>query len=98
MALITALGGLARHIQGQGDWETTSFFFEDTDYQTLIMRAADILPEEQFDGRFARTLDAGEIVGFDRIDGAETSLVTVITEADGTLVTAHPGLPHPDFR
>ena len=87
-----------RHLEGQGDWLETSYFFEATDYQDLIMRSVDIEPIEQFDGRLARTLNAGNEIGFDRINGVRTSLVTVITEADGTLVTAHPGRPSPNFR
>ena len=87
-----------RHIEGQGDWQTTSYFFEETDYIDLIMRAEAIDPIEQFDGRFARTIEVEGNIGFDRIDGVDTNLVTVITEADGTLVTAHPGVPNPNFR
>ena len=62
------------------------------------MRSVDIEPIEQFDGRFARMFEADGEVGFDRIGGVDTNLVTVITEPDGTLVTAHPGRPAPNFR
>ena len=33
------------------------------------MRSVDIEPIEQFDGRLARTFDAGNEIGFDRING-----------------------------
>ena len=46
----------------------------------------------QANGRCARTFDAGRDIGTNQA-GQTTSLVTIITEADGTLVTAFPGVP-----
>jgi len=47
----------------------------------------------QRNGRFARTCDVGRRIGVDRATGGQTSIMTIITEWDGTLVTAFPGTP-----
>lgn len=47
----------------------------------------------QPNGNFARTFDVGRLVGVDRTTGRQTSIMTIITRADGTLVTAFPGRP-----
>ena len=48
---------------------------------------------KQPNGRFARTFDVGRNIGIDRNTGNQTSIMTVIVEPDGTLVTAFPGAP-----
>jgi hypothetical protein len=43
--------------------------------------------------RFARVFDVGRMIGIDRNTKVMTSFMTIVTEADGTLVTAFPGKP-----
>ena len=62
-------------------------------WQKLIRQADNVKPVAQANGRFQRVFDAGRIIGFDHTTGSPTSIVTVITEADGSLVTAFPGNP-----
>ena len=59
----------------------------------LIESATQQRMVQQANGNFARTFDVGRNIGFDRNVGAQTSWMTVITRADGSLVTAFPGLP-----
>ena len=40
-----------------------------------------------------RTFDVGRNIGIDRVTGGQTSVMTIVTESDGTLVTAFPGVP-----
>jgi hypothetical protein len=47
----------------------------------------------QPNGNYARTFDAGKIVGADRVTGQGTSTVTIITRPNGDLVTMFPGSP-----
>ena len=48
---------------------------------------------QQANGNFARTFDMGRSIGVDRTTNQATSVMTVITKPDGTLVTAFPGTP-----
>jgi hypothetical protein len=48
---------------------------------------------QQAGGRFARTFDVGRNIGLDRATGGQTSIMTIITEGNGSLVTAFPGVP-----
>jgi hypothetical protein len=47
----------------------------------------------QVNGNFVRTFDAGRIIGIDRVTGQSSSTVTIITRANGNLVTMFPGAP-----
>ncbi|MBI4600879.1 MAG: hypothetical protein HY721_02865 [Planctomycetes bacterium] len=47
----------------------------------------------QVNGNYARTFSVGREIGADRATGNATSIMTVITRPDGTLVTAFPGKP-----
>jgi len=47
----------------------------------------------QANGNFARTFDAGRVIGIDRATGLTSSIVTIITTPEGNLVTMFPGLP-----
>lgn len=47
----------------------------------------------QADGNFARTFDAGEMIGIDRVIRQATSVVTIITAPNGDFVTMFPGVP-----
>jgi len=59
----------------------------------LIQRGTQQPMVKQVNGRFARTFDVGRDIGLNRATGQQTSIMTVITEADGALVTAFPGAP-----
>lgn len=59
----------------------------------LVRSGAQMPGVRQVNGRIARTFDAGRDIDFDRSLGQQTNIMTVITEADGTLVTAFPGRP-----
>lgn len=48
---------------------------------------------QQVNGNLARTLDVGRNIGVDRVTGAQTSTMTVITSPSGNLVTAFPEFP-----
>jgi hypothetical protein len=48
---------------------------------------------KQANGNFARTFNVGRNIGIDRATGAQTSIMTVITNPKGNLVTAFPGAP-----
>ena len=47
----------------------------------------------QANGNFARTFDAGRIIGIDRTTGQASSTVTIITRQNSDLVTMFPGAP-----
>ncbi len=59
----------------------------------LISQATHHPMTRQPNGRYARTFNAGRNIGLDRTTGGQTSTMTVVTEPDGTLVTAFPGRP-----
>jgi RHS repeat-associated protein len=59
----------------------------------LISQATHQPMAKQPNGRYVRTFDVGRDIGLDRITGGQTSTMTVVTEPDGTLVTAFPGKP-----
>jgi hypothetical protein len=59
----------------------------------LIRQAETVKPYQQAHGNFARIVNAGRPIGIDARTGRWTSVYTVITRPDGTLVTAFPGTP-----
>ena len=59
----------------------------------LIALAAPYRMVLQPSGRYARTYNAGRMIGYDSTIGTMTSLVSVITDASGNLTTAFPGNP-----
>lgn len=71
-----------------------SVFLPGTDLPGLIDRASTaVTPLVQRGGNLQYVLNAPNVVGVDRLTGLQTSLYTVITSPDGTLVTMFPGLP-----
>ena len=70
-----------------------SKFLVGEDLEALIYQADKVSTTLQSNGRYQRIVDAGRIIGTDRNTGLDTAVYTVITEADGTLVTAYPGTP-----
>jgi len=63
------------------------------DVAALIKQAEQEPAHRQADGSFARTVDIGHEIGVDRASGRRSSLLTVITRANGDLITAFPGQP-----
>jgi hypothetical protein len=61
--------------------------------QTLIQNATRMPMTVQPEGNILRTVNAGRIIGFDAITGKFTSIYSVITNPNGNLITAFPGLP-----
>ncbi len=83
-----------RHtIYGSTKFLKKSKFGVGEDLEYLINRGNGVAPTRQPNGRDQRILDAGRIIGFERNTGKNTTVYTVITEPDGTLVTAFPGTP-----
>ncbi len=70
-----------------------SVFLPGTDLPGLIDRANAVMPPVQRGGNLQYILNSPNVVGVDRLTGLQTSLYTVITSPDGTLVTMFPGLP-----
>lgn len=63
------------------------------DIAGLITRATQQPMVPQANGNFQRIFNAGRNIGVDRATGQATSTMTVITNRDGDLITAFPGLP-----
>ena len=83
---------LERH-SVDGIHKYVSKFNRDEDIRALIEAGSQQPMVNQANGRRARTFRAGHEIGLDRTTGKQTDLMTVITESDGTLVTAFPGEP-----
>jgi RHS repeat-associated protein len=60
-----------------------------------LIRAAESFPTRpgKYPGTVERIGQADHIIGWDRATRAPTSTYTVVTRANGELITAHPGLP-----
>ncbi len=85
---------LERHIiNGIPEFAAKSKFITGADLTKLIEQGTQMPMAQQANGYFARVFDAGQIVGIDRASGNATSIVTIITKANGDLVTMFPGRP-----
>src|SRR5262249_42797728 len=85
---------LARHVAGGAKTAGKSLFHGgEAEVVSLIREAGSVTRVAQPNGNFARVVDAGGIIGVDRVTGAPTSVYTVITDAAERLVTAFPGKP-----
>ncbi|WP_413776752.1 RHS repeat domain-containing protein [Haliscomenobacter sp.] len=85
---------LDRHtINNISRWAGKSKFSDASEVPDLIRQATQHLMIRQENGRFARIVNAGRIIGIDRATGRNTSIYTVITKLNGNLVTAFPGRP-----
>jgi hypothetical protein len=83
-----------RHtLPGLPQFANKSKFNAGEDVAALIRSGTQQPMTRQPNGRYARTFDVGRIIGYDRNAGRQTSIMTIITEADGRLVTAFPGAP-----
>lgn len=85
---------LERHTaNGMKEWAKKSKFNSADEIPDLIQQATPMPIVKQANGNFARVVDAGWDIGFDKISGKSTSVYTVITNSEGKLVTAFPGKP-----
>jgi hypothetical protein len=85
---------IERHtINDIGKFAGKSKFNAGEDVANLIQSATQQPVVKQVNGRYVRTFDVGRDIGLDRVSGQKTSIMTIITEFDGTLVTAFPGTP-----
>jgi RHS repeat-associated protein len=84
---------LDRHAVGGAKTAGKSVFNAGEDIVGLIRQAETVSPVQQVGGNFQRVVNAGRIIGVDRVTGQPTSTYTVITNAVGDLVTAFPGKP-----
>jgi RHS repeat-associated protein len=83
-----------RHtINGLAEFVKRSKFYVGENIETLIKGAEKVKPVIQNNGNFRRIYDVGRKIGIDRTTGKPTSIMTVITSPDGSLVTAFPGNP-----
>jgi hypothetical protein len=89
-----ALGHVLERHAAESVAKNASKFVAGEDIRALISAAEGVPEVAAKGGRFARVVDAGRIIGSDRKTGA-TSIYTVITDAEGNLITAHPGNPAP---
>lgn len=90
-----------QHIEANHGWRNLSLpkslFFPHVDKRELI-RLAEGRPKIPQKGRkFAQIAAAKDFVGLDCTTGLPTKVYSVISEASGKVITAHPGLPDPKF-
>jgi hypothetical protein len=81
-----------RHVNTKS-FHNKSKFMSNVDVEKLIKKAEGMQGIRQKNGYFVRTVSAEFNIGVDRSTGLATNIYTVISKADGTLVTAFPGLP-----
>ena len=70
-----------------------SLFGAGENVSALTRAAESVTPVLQRGGNFERIVNAGRVIGVDRVTGQATSKYTVITNAAGELVTMFPGKP-----
>lgn len=73
-----------------------SKFAETEDILELIRSTTQIPKEPQGNSqyKFQRVKYFDRVIGFDKVTGTGTNIITVITNASDVLITAHPGLPN----
>jgi hypothetical protein len=85
---------LDRHtVNGIAKWANKSKFLNASEVKSLIQQATQMPMIKQAHGNFSRTVNAGINIGIDRATGNPTSIYTVITNRQGSLITAFPGRP-----
>jgi len=85
---------IKRHTQGGAEAVGRSIFTEGVEGIVNLIRQASVIdPTQQANGNLQRIVDAGRIVGIDRVTDLPTTIYTVITDIANTLVTAFPGVP-----
>jgi hypothetical protein len=92
---ITATGlkhTIERHVN-LSMFQNRSKFFLNINIIELIQNATQHPMTRQSNGFDVRIVDAGKNIGIDRVTGKPTNLYTVVTNPNGELVSAYPGLP-----
>ena len=85
---------LDRHtVNGITKWAKKSKFFNASEIESLIQQGTQMPMTRQANGNFSRVVDAGRNIGIDRATGNPTSIYTIITNGQGNLITAFPGIP-----
>ena len=84
---------LARHTADGAMNTGKSVFSAGEDIESLIRASNGVEPVVQNGGNLERIVDAGRMIGIDRLTGEATSIYTVITDTLDNLVTAFPGRP-----
>jgi RHS repeat-associated protein len=82
-----------RHTVGGAKTAGKSIFKVGEDLHALA-KAAEGAEEIKSGNRIVRVVDAGREVGIDRVTGKATQTYTVVTDANNSVRTMHPGLPH----
>jgi RHS repeat-associated protein len=86
------------HIRPRHGYESraanTSKFNKGTDFESLSRTAQNVRPSfDPVRQNYVRTVNAGRPVGIDRATGSPTNFYTVVSQADGFIVTMFPGFP-----
>jgi len=86
---------LARHTPGGSDVSAAKSVFTAGEDIAALIRGAEGSPAvKQADGpNYETVVNAGRTIGIDRATGEQTSIYTVITRLDDSLVTMFPGRP-----
>ena len=85
---------IERHTDsGIAKFADKSKFNSDINIKELIQSATQKPVKMQRNGNSARTFDTGKNIGVDMSTGKQTSIMTVITDKKGDLVTSFPGSP-----
>ncbi len=70
-----------------------SIFSADEDVIQLIQSGTQQFMTAQPNGNFQRIFDVGRDIGIDKATGGQTSVMTIITDKAGNLITSFPGVP-----
>lgn len=81
-----------RHFPGGRQSRGKSLFYDGTDLLALLREAERAKPVRQKNGRDKRVADAGRPIGTDGRSGRPVSTYCVISEPDGLVITAYPGV------
>ena len=85
---------ISEHTVGGANTAGKSIFNAGENIVNLIKQGTQQVIEKQaFGNNFQRVFDAGRNIGVDRVTGQQTSLMTIITNRAGTMITAFPGVP-----
>lgn len=90
-----------RHTLGGSQFKAgkTSYFNDGVDVKNLIQNSVTGEARLNDRGFYEHIVDVGQDIGVDRVSGRQTSVMSVITDKKGNVVTAHPGKPsNPDKR
>jgi hypothetical protein len=85
---------LERHtVNDIAKWANKSKFFNASEVENLIQQGTQMPMIRQANGNYFRIVNAGRNIGINRATGNPTSIYTIITNGQGNLITAFPGIP-----